>query len=266
MPDPNAPARPHRRTRLAASLAPALLVAAGALSSSAAAGAEVPAEAPPTGIEAAERPEPEAAPTPCEVRWDCTAHPPFHCDGRDAVRYAGLCEDGLCRYVELRMRCRDGTVCMQGRRGPGCGVPVEEPPTRAEVERARNPLGEVPPGVRQLLLNATVRFEVAEALLDRRDERLLDEVAEALRAHPGLRVRVDGHTDDSGSRRRNLQLARERAETVRSALVSRGVPQAHISTRAVGSDEPVVPNTSERNRSFNRRAEIVIESSTPGRE
>lgn len=230
-----------------------------ALTSDARAGSEPAAPAPLPPDPPEESAGAPGTPATCEVRWDCRDFPPPRCDEGDPVRYAGLCEGGLCRYVELRMRCPDGMVCRFGPRGPGCGTPrAEESPAEPPRAMQANPLGHLPTATRQLLLNASVRFGVGGTAIDRWDARLLDEVADALAAHPELRVRVDGHTDDTGRRAHNMRLSLDRAAAVRDALVARGVAPGRLAIAGLGPDQPLVANDNERNRSFNRRADIVV--------
>ena len=73
------------------------------------------------------------------------------------------------------------------------------------------------------------------------------------------RVRVEVHTDDGGARIDRLSRTQKLAEAVREILVAGGVSEANVSALGRGSDSPLVPNSGQRNRQKNRRAEIVVE-------
>lgn len=86
----------------------------------------------------------------------------------------------------------------------------------------------------------------------------LDRLAEYLRAHPERTVLIEGHTDSVGSEEYNLELSRQRAESVRAALVGRGISPDRIRTVGRGETTPVAPNETSAGRQLNRRVEIVI--------
>ncbi len=90
----------------------------------------------------------------------------------------------------------------------------------------------------------------------------LDQVAEALKAQDSdRRMVVEGYTDSQGSDRINQPLSLNRANAVRSYLVSRGVDGNRITAIGMGSSHPLVDNTNAENRANNRRVEIIIQPS-----
>jgi len=77
-------------------------------------------------------------------------------------------------------------------------------------------------------------------------------------AHPGLRLDVEGHTDNIGSNHYNQTLSVNRANSVRSYLVSQGVRSDHIVARGFGETMPVTDNQNAAGRQQNRRVELVV--------
>lgn len=71
-------------------------------------------------------------------------------------------------------------------------------------------------------------------------------------------IRVTGFTDATGSRDANAVLGLARADAVVQILLRRGIPADRIVSRAVGADDYIADNTSERGRALNRRAEVVL--------
>lgn len=69
---------------------------------------------------------------------------------------------------------------------------------------------------------------------------------------------VEGHTDDSGADAYNMDLSGRRAQTVKEFLVSQGLSSERIVTKAFGESQPKYDNSSEGNRSKNRRVELAI--------
>ena len=86
----------------------------------------------------------------------------------------------------------------------------------------------------------------------------LDALARLLTRDAELEVVIVGHSDNEGSLDANIELSRRRAEAVRAALVSRGVPRKQLEARGVGYLAPVTSNESEEGRQSNRRVELVV--------
>jgi peptidoglycan-associated lipoprotein len=72
-----------------------------------------------------------------------------------------------------------------------------------------------------------------------------------------VRVRLEGHTDERGSREYNIGLAERRAQTVRRALALQGVQEGQIATVSYGEERPAASGSDENAWSKNRRVEIV---------
>lgn len=69
---------------------------------------------------------------------------------------------------------------------------------------------------------------------------------------------VEGHTDSQGSHDSNMILSQNRAQAVRTYLVSQGVPPESITAVGIGPDRPVADNNTPEGRQQNRRVEIII--------
>ena len=89
---------------------------------------------------------------------------------------------------------------------------------------------------------------------------MLTEVAEVLKARPEIKLRVEGHTDSRGSMRRNMKLSQERAESVKTFLVGKGVEPERMEARGFGPAQPIDDNRTSRGRENNRRTEFIITS------
>ena len=86
----------------------------------------------------------------------------------------------------------------------------------------------------------------------------LDELASVLMAEPTWKLELSGHTDNVGSDVSNLALSKNRADEVRTYLVSKGVPVDKITTFAYGESKPIESNDTEDGRTKNRRVEMKI--------
>jgi len=88
---------------------------------------------------------------------------------------------------------------------------------------------------------------------------IVEEIAEALRAHPEIaQIEIQGHTDDSGSVDHNQTLSGKRATAVRDSLVRIGIEPSRLMARGYGQDKPLVPNKTDANRAKNRRVQLMI--------
>ena len=106
-------------------------------------------------------------------------------------------------------------------------------------------------------------FDVGRADIKPQMRPVLDQLAQGL--DQSSRVRVVGHTDNTGNDAINDPLSRQRAESVRNYLESRGVASSRIDVVGRGSHEPVANNATESGRAQNRRVEIFVSETAPAR-
>ncbi|HEY1099620.1 MAG TPA: OmpA family protein [Myxococcota bacterium] len=109
------------------------------------------------------------------------------------------------------------------------------------------------------VLFASGKYELLPAA-----RKALDNVAEALKASGNRKITIEGHTDSQGSKGLNQTLSQNRAESVRSYLISRGIVETEIRAEGFGPDRPVAPNTTAEGRANNRRVEIVLAPAPAG--
>ena len=125
---------------------------------------------------------------------------------------------------------------------------------QAEVDQLK-----ATPTPRGLVLTlGDVLFDTGKAQLNPGSSRKLDQLAQFLTEHPDRRVQIDGFTDSVGSDSYNMSLSQERADTVRSSLISRGVDRSRIGSQGYGKGFPVATNDESGGRQLNRRVEVVI--------
>jgi len=105
-----------------------------------------------------------------------------------------------------------------------------------------------------------VRFPLDVHQLDAAAERLLDELAEYIKADESIkRLSIEGHADDRGTHGYNRKLSERRARSVYDYLVAAGVDSALLKRRAFGEERPRVASRLESARAANRRAEIKLD-------
>ena len=86
----------------------------------------------------------------------------------------------------------------------------------------------------------------------------IDRISKVLIKYPDTVIRVEGHTDSTGSESYNMDLSRRRADSVMNIIMQRGVPATRIETLPYGENMPIADNNTEAGRAMNRRVEIKI--------
>lgn len=102
-----------------------------------------------------------------------------------------------------------------------------------------------------------INFDTDKANIKSESQPAIDEVQKLLSANAGLKVAIEGHTDNSGTAARNKKLSEERAQAVKAALTAKGIDAARLTAKGIGQDKPIADNTSEDGKAKNRRVEIV---------
>ena len=104
----------------------------------------------------------------------------------------------------------------------------------------------------------TVHFGYDQYNVEDNDKALLGRQAQWLAKYPAVRVSVEGHADERGTREYNLALGARRANAVREALVSQGVSAGRIETVSYGKERPICTDSSESCWSQNRRGVTTV--------
>ncbi len=120
----------------------------------------------------------------------------------------------------------------------------------ASIQREQNILA--------VTFRSDVLFDVNSAVLKPGAYDEIDRVAYVLKKYPQTMIRIEGHTDSTGSEQYNQMLSERRAMAVRDALVQRGVDPRRIQVIGFGESKPIATNQTEAGRQLNRRVTIVI--------
>ncbi len=83
-------------------------------------------------------------------------------------------------------------------------------------------------------------------------------------AHPGLKLRIEGYTDSTGSEAFNFTLSGQRADAVRAFLVGQGLKPEDVTSAGMGQANPVASNDTAAGRQQNRRVEIIVSGEAIG--
>lgn len=86
----------------------------------------------------------------------------------------------------------------------------------------------------------------------------LNELADYLNNNPKLIIKINGHTDNIGSLKANLELSAARAKAVYQYLLNKNIAASRLSYEGKGAEEQIASNTTEEGRALNRRVEVVF--------
>lgn len=121
----------------------------------------------------------------------------------------------------------------------------------ADVER----VGE---GIRLVLKEDAVRFDVNKATLTAQAKANLDKLVPVFTEYADTNIEIFGYTDNTGKPEYNLTLSQKRAETVKTYLISKGLVASRFKTSGHGVADPIASNDTKEGQSQNRRVEFAI--------
>ena len=108
-------------------------------------------------------------------------------------------------------------------------------------------------------LKSKLLFHSDSAVLKPEAVEQIAKLGDILAKYPDDRIRVQGHTDSTGSVSHNEELSMRRAQAVRDVLVGRGVKPAQMLVEGIGEARPIADNRTSAGRAQNRRVELHID-------
>jgi OmpA-OmpF porin, OOP family len=102
-----------------------------------------------------------------------------------------------------------------------------------------------------------VSFELGKSYITSESFAELNKLAQYLFRHPALVIRINGHSDNQGSKRKNQRLSEERARAVFEYLINKGV-QNKMYYKGYGDTVPIADNATDEGQARNRRVEFEI--------
>jgi len=152
---------------------------------------------------------------------------------------------------------------------------IEETPVIVDVPKVEEkaPVIVVPPKTEVKKPKPVDNFKAAQAMassikirfdmnscqpISKVDNEKLKSLVKYLKANPKANLQIIGHTCDTGTRRNNMKLGTQRAIEIQQRLIKLGAQRAQLVPLSKAYDEPLVPNTTEANRTKNRRVEFRL--------
>jgi outer membrane protein OmpA-like peptidoglycan-associated protein len=103
-----------------------------------------------------------------------------------------------------------------------------------------------------------VFFETGSSKLLNKSFKPLNDVAAILNENAGFYANIDGHTDNTGKPDKNQILSEDRANSVKTYLVSKGINANRLTATGYGQDKPIADNKTVAGRAQNRRVEMTV--------
>lgn len=177
--------------------------------------------------------------------------------------FASRYRNGLCIHTEpvhvYVIRRVDRAIwirqCSNGDNGGGWIIAETEP---FQATAALLPSSEIKHALGETgRIALQVNFASDEAIVLEESLPQIGEIVSLLEANDGLRLSIEGHTDDTGAPERNRLLALARAQAVVDLVVARGIDAGRLEAAGYGADRPVADNATEDGKGTNRRVELV---------
>lgn len=135
-----------------------------------------------------------------------------------------------------------------------------------EVGRGTDPLNpndDLPPEppeeevkIGTVIILEGINFASGSAEISAGSEDVLEKALKSMKNNPAIVVEISGHTDSRSGHAYNMELSRDRAESVKSWLIANGISGSRIETVGYGPDQPIATNDTEEGRLRNRRIEF----------
>jgi outer membrane protein OmpA-like peptidoglycan-associated protein len=136
---------------------------------------------------------------------------------------------------------------------------------RAQLLRQLNDVLQTTDTPRGLVVNmADVLFQTGKYELSSDAQLKLAKLSGIIQAHPGLNLTIEGYTDTTGTADFNMTLSQQRADAVRTFLITQGLSPDTITSKGLGEADPIADNSTAAGRKLNRRVEIIVSGEVIG--
>lgn len=116
----------------------------------------------------------------------------------------------------------------------------------------------------RLVMPSNITFATDQSYISTGFNDTLNAIAKVMNKYEKTYLSVEGHTDSTGQDSYNMNLSRERAQSVKAYLANQDIMAARISTSGFGETRPIATNDTANGRAQNRRVEIQIVPNTEG--
>ena len=104
----------------------------------------------------------------------------------------------------------------------------------------------------------TILFDTGKATIKFQSAEVLNQIINVLKKYPNSRFRIEGHTDSTGKKAKNMTLSQNRADAVKVYLIQGGIDAGRLESQGFGPEKPIASNKNKKGRELNRRVEINL--------
>ena len=104
----------------------------------------------------------------------------------------------------------------------------------------------------------TILFDTGKASIKFESAEILNQIINVLKKFPNSRFRIEGHTDSTGKKAKNIELSQNRADAVKIYLIQGGIASDRLESKGYGPEKPIASNKNKKGRALNRRVEINL--------
>ena len=104
----------------------------------------------------------------------------------------------------------------------------------------------------------TILFDTGKATIKFESAEILNQIINVLKKYPNSRFRIEGHTDSTGKKQKNIELSQNRADAVKIYLIQGGIASNRLESQGFGPEKPIASNKNKKGRALNRRVEINL--------
>ena len=104
----------------------------------------------------------------------------------------------------------------------------------------------------------TILFDTGKATIKFQSAEVLNQILNVLKKYPNSRFRIEGHTDSTGKKAKNMILSQNRADAVKVYLIQGGIDASRLESQGFGPEKPIASNKNKKGRELNRRVEINL--------
>lgn len=199
----------------------------------------------------------------CLVFWGCSTAPncPFdrYCDKCEKITVTAYLPPIVAKLNYQDIRGTNDQVMVQG--GYQHTLSVDGQISELEQQKLQTPalgLSTIPDNA--LPKSVTLHFGLDSPTIAIEELAKLDKFVQDINKANLMQIRIEGHTDSTGSVSYNEKLSIKRAESVQDNLLQHGVEKAKISLKGFGESQPLEPNDTETHRAHNRRVTLMPET------
>jgi len=104
-----------------------------------------------------------------------------------------------------------------------------------------------------------LQFVINSTVLVKGTENGVMGIVDFMKKYPKYKLKIQGHTDNTGSEEMNIKLSTNRANVIKKLMMERGIDSTRIETKGFGESKPVADNATEQGRALNRRVEFILD-------